>query len=147
MNDHCLISDGPEGSPCEKQKGHKGTHSWEDARELRKGVCGYETVDEKDNVAVCLGSPNHEGEHGKYWTGRKAAPKEERREAVHHPEHYGGDTTYEAIKVIDAWDLNFCLGNCVKYICRSPHKGTALEDLKKAAWYLNHYIEQLEKVK
>lgn len=34
-------------------------------------------------------------------------------EQVDHPAHYGGDTTYEAIKVIEAWDLDFCLGNAV----------------------------------
>ena len=33
---------------------------------------------------------------------------------VNHPAHYGGDTTYEAIKVIEAWSLGFCLGNTVK---------------------------------
>jgi len=34
---------------------------------------------------------------------------------VNHPEHYGGKSNvYEAIKVIDAWDLDFCLGNTVK---------------------------------
>jgi hypothetical protein len=38
-------------------------------------------------------------------------------EAVNHPAHYGGDTTYEAIKVIEAWNLGFHDGNAVKYIC------------------------------
>ena len=62
---------------------------------------------------------------------------------VNHPLHYGGDTTYEAIKVIEAWGLGFCLGNTVKYISRSGKKDPAkeLEDLKKAAWYLNREIE------
>ena len=66
------------------------------------------------------------------------------KESVNHPQHYGGDTTYEAIKVIDAWDLGFCLGNTVKYIARAGKKDAAktLEDLKKAAWYLNHEIER-----
>jgi len=63
---------------------------------------------------------------------------------VNHPSHYGGDTVYEAIKVIEAWQLGFCLGNTVKYIARAGKKGAALEDLKKAAWYLNHEIERLE---
>lgn len=65
-------------------------------------------------------------------------------ESVNHPSHYGGDTTYEAIKVIEAWELGFCLGNAVKYICRAGKKGDALEDLQKAAWYLNREIAQLE---
>lgn len=66
-------------------------------------------------------------------------------EKVDHPDHYGGDTTYEAIKVILAWELGFCLGNAVKYICRAGKKEDALEDLKKAAWYLNREIEERSK--
>ncbi len=58
-----------------------------------------------------------------------------------HPAHYGGDTVYEAIKVIEAWDLDFHLGNTVKYIARAGKKGDALEDLQKAAWYLQRKIE------
>jgi len=67
---------------------------------------------------------------------------------VNNPTHYGGaDNTYEAIKVIDDWDLGFCLGNTVKYISRAGKKDPAkeLEDLKKAMWYLQHHIETLEK--
>ena len=61
---------------------------------------------------------------------------------VDHPDHYGGDTTYEAIKVIEAWDLGFCLGNAVKYICRCGRKDgmSRLDDLRKAAWYLDREI-------
>lgn len=59
---------------------------------------------------------------------------------VNHPEHYGGDTPYEAIKVIEAWDLGFNLGNTVKYIRRADHKGTPVEDLEKARWYLDREI-------
>jgi len=73
--------------------------------------------------------------------------EQDSKEAVHHPQHYGGaDNTYEVIKVIDAWELDFCLGNTVKYIGRAGKKGTdaKLQDLKKAAWYLNHKIEKME---
>jgi hypothetical protein len=67
-------------------------------------------------------------------------------EQVNHPNHYGGeDNTYEAIKVIDAWDLGFSLGNTVKYISRAGKKDKELQDLKKALWYLQHHIETLEK--
>lgn len=66
-------------------------------------------------------------------------------EAVNHPAHYGGaDNPYEAIKVIEAWDLGFCLGNTVKYIARADHKGRSIEDLKKARWYLDREIEGRE---
>ena len=68
------------------------------------------------------------------------------KEPVNHPEHYGGkDNPYEAIKVIEAWDLNFNLGNTAKYISRAGKKLNALEDLKKAQWYLGREIKNLEK--
>lgn len=67
-------------------------------------------------------------------------------DAVNHPPHYGGaDNPYEAIKVIEAWKLNFNLGNSVKYIARAEHKGSALQDLKKARWYLDREIENRRK--
>ena len=69
-------------------------------------------------------------------------------EQVNHPQHYGGeDNLYEAIKVIDAWDLGFSLGNTVKYISRAGKKGKdkELEGLRKALWYLQHHIETIEK--
>lgn len=68
-------------------------------------------------------------------------------EQVNHPQHYGGENnTYEAIKVIEAWDLDFHLGNTVKYISRAGKKevNKELQDLKKALWYLQRKIENLE---
>lgn len=72
-------------------------------------------------------------------------------EPVNHPQHYGGaDNTYEAIKVIEAWDLDFCLGNTVKYIARWGKKQNAqndlAQDLEKAKWYLERKISQLKSV-
>jgi Protein of unknwon function (DUF3310) len=68
-------------------------------------------------------------------------------EKVNHPAHYGGkDNPYECILVIEAWELGFNLGNCVKYIRRAGKKGDRLEDLKKALWYLNREIENEEKL-
>ena len=69
-------------------------------------------------------------------------------EMVNNPLHYGGaDNPYEAIKVIEAWDLDFHLGNTVKYISRAGIKNPEkeLEDLKKAAWYLQRRIDNLQK--
>lgn len=76
----------------------------------------------------------------------KPATHDTLREAVDHPKHYGGkDALYEAIKVIEAWKLDFCLGNAVKYISRAGKKDPdkEREDLEKAAWYLARRIEQL----
>lgn len=67
------------------------------------------------------------------------------KEAVNHPQHYGCENNqYEAIKVIEAWDLDFCLGNTVKYISRAGKKDNIVQDLKKAKWYLERKIAQLE---
>lgn len=68
-------------------------------------------------------------------------------ESINHPAHYGGDTPYEAIKVIEAWGLGFCLGNTVKYISRAGKKDPAatVEDLRKAMWYLDREIKHREK--
>lgn len=75
-----------------------------------------------------------------------------KKEMVNHPDHYHPGT-YEAINVIEAWDLNFNLGSAIKYISRCglkpdaelSKKEKALEDLRKAAWYVNREIERLSK--
>lgn len=73
-------------------------------------------------------------------------------EKVNHPSHYGGvENIYEAIKVIDAWQANFNLGNSLKYICRVCIPASVssinkkIEDLKKAKTYLEFEIAKLEK--
>jgi len=72
-------------------------------------------------------------------TFKKLAKDEE----INHPSHYGGDTTYEVIKVLEAWELGFHLGNVIKYIVRANKKDPKkeLQDLRKAQWYLERYIE------
>lgn len=66
-------------------------------------------------------------------------------DVINHPKHYGGESNvYEAIKVIEAWSLGFCLGNVVKYISRAGKKNPLIEDLRKARWYLDREISNLE---
>jgi len=62
-------------------------------------------------------------------------------DVVNHPAHYktGG---IETIDFIEAKQLNYHLGNVVKYITRADHKGDRLENLKKAQWYLEREIAQ-----
>ena len=63
---------------------------------------------------------------------------------IERPEHYCF-SDIEPISVIESWGLNFSLGNCLKYICRAGKKNaSALEDLKKAEWYLKREIARLE---
>lgn len=62
---------------------------------------------------------------------------------VNHPQHYAHGI--EPIDYIESHDLNFNLGNVIKYVSRSPYKGTELEDLKKAKWYLEREINKHDK--
>ena len=59
---------------------------------------------------------------------------------VNHPPHYkvGG---VETIDFIEAKQLNYNLGNVVKYITRADHKGNRKQDLEKALWYLKREVE------
>ena len=59
------------------------------------------------------------------------------------PAHYN-DTAVTPFQVINAWGLDFYLGNIVKYLCRREKKGNELADLRKAATYLAEKIKQLE---
>jgi hypothetical protein len=59
------------------------------------------------------------------------------------PDHYK-QNGIETINVIEAWGLNYRLGNVVKYVSRANHKGNYLEDLKKARWYLDREISHYE---
>jgi hypothetical protein len=68
-----------------------------------------------------------------------------KKEAVNHPSHYGGkNNPYEAIKVIEAWNLGFCLGNTIKYIARAGKKDATVQELEKALWYLKREIQKLK---
>ena len=70
--------------------------------------------------------------------------EEDKKEMIDHPKHYNMGK-YEAIDVIEDWDLGFNLGNTVKYISRAGHKDNILQDLKKALWYLDREIKRIEK--
>lgn len=72
-------------------------------------------------------------------------------EEVTHPSHYGGDTTYETIKVLQAWMTpeqftGFCRGNAIKYLSRAGKKGDLTTDLEKARFYLDYEIKTLTEV-
>lgn len=69
---------------------------------------------------------------------------------VEHPNHYANTARVECIDVME--DIfgkdsvkSFCLCNAFKYIFRCEHKENKLQDIKKAQWYLNKYIEMEEK--
>jgi len=63
---------------------------------------------------------------------------------VNQPPHYTSHPSgVECITVVE--HFNFNLGNAIKYIWRASEKGALLEDLKKARWYLDREITNLEK--
>lgn len=68
------------------------------------------------------------------------------RDNVNHPDHYNHGKI-EVIDFIEDKELGFHLGNAVKYISRAGRKDAnkTIEDLRKAAWYLNRQIERLER--
>lgn len=76
-------------------------------------------------------------------------------DAINNPLHYCRGRKYEPIKVIQDWDLDFCLGNVVKYISRAGRKSSegmtdldkTIQDLEKARFYLNFKIEELKSEK
>ena len=64
------------------------------------------------------------------------------KEQVNHPSHY--QQGIEPIEVIESWDLNFNLGNVIKYTLRAPYKENMVQDLEKAKWYLEREIKRLK---
>ena len=63
---------------------------------------------------------------------------------VNHPKHYTEHASgVECIQITE--HMNFCLGNAVKYIWRADLKHDAIEDLKKAVFYINREIERRTK--
>ena len=67
---------------------------------------------------------------------------EDDNSSVIHPQHYGGaNNPYEAIKVIEAWEVGFNLGNTLKYISRAGKKDNIIQDLEKALFYLDREIQ------
>lgn len=110
--------------------------------------CVYEDFEELEEPCVnCKGTYKHDTMA--YLKARDCfKPKEEKADdeidMVNHPPHYVGHGI-EPIEFIESHNLNFCLGSAVKYIARAPYKGTELEDLKKAKWFLEREIKKHDK--
>jgi hypothetical protein len=71
------------------------------------------------------------------------APPAPKRSAVDHPAHYTQHPSgIECITVVE--HMGFNLGNAVKYVWRADLKADAIEDLKKARWYIDREIQKRE---
>lgn len=78
------------------------------------------------------------------WDEADPENEENKNDPVNHPSYYT-DGKIEVIDYIKDKGLGFCLGNAVKYISRAGKKDPEkeIEDLRKAAWYINRRIEEL----
>lgn len=77
---------------------------------------------------------------------RSTADVTTQRNMVNHPHHYNANPSgVEAIDVIE--HMSFNVGSAMKYLWRADYKGTKMEDLKKAEWYVAREIQRLSKHK
>ena len=61
---------------------------------------------------------------------------------VERPSHYTAHPSgVECIQITE--HMNFCIGNAIKYLWRAGQKGDAIEDLRKAEWYVRREIDRL----
>lgn len=72
----------------------------------------------------------------------KAIELPKKEDVINHPSHYTRGKI-EVIDFIEDQQLPYHLGNVIKYIARAGYKGDKLEDLKKARWYLDRYINEV----
>lgn len=64
------------------------------------------------------------------------------KETVNHPNHYNSHPSgIECIQITE--HFNFNIGNSIKYLWRAGLKNSALEDLKKASWYITREIKRI----
>lgn len=68
-----------------------------------------------------------------------------KNDVVNHPSHYT-QGKYECIDIIEDLGANYHIGNAIKYLWRAGKKDPTktIEDLKKAVWYINRYIQFIE---
>lgn len=77
----------------------------------------------------------------------KEIQRDSKPDMVNHPPHYNAGTI-EVIEIIeDQEHLGYHLLQAMRYITRSPFKGTEKQDLEKAIWYLNRHIAKKVKVR
>ncbi len=102
--------------------------------------CNLENTVRNENGGLCSGIIEAcEGREP------RTTETEENYDVISKPSHYTEGRKYEPKDVIRDWELNFNLGNTVKYVARAGRKDDILQDLKKARQYLDFEIEYLEK--
>lgn len=131
------------GFRCVFVHGHTGRHAYME--------CGVRSTNVTTGDSItCTLTPNHQGEHCFRVVADHSVVVSPPNLGVRDPVNRSAGYTYSAIEpidVIEAWALGFCLGQIIKYVCRAGKKPGAddIQDLKKAAWYLNREIKNREK--
>jgi transposase len=133
---------GPRVEPTEKANAWLDANPWfgKDAKATAVAVAIHEYILKQGVVADSDEYYKLLDKHMQQAAAAQTALAEE--DMVNHPPHYksGG---IETIDFIEAKELNYRLGNVIKYITRADHKGDRLEDLKKAMWYLQREIDKV----
>lgn len=63
-------------------------------------------------------------------------------DAINPPHYQDHPSGVECIQITE--HMNFCLGNAIKYIWRAGLKNNAIEDLRKARWYIDREIARMD---
>ncbi len=129
-------------SPTDKDNGcHDCIFYWKSPLD-EKHYCAFTVWWVADALADVCGVDANKG---------TKAPVHTDNDVVNHPQHYcrGGIETVDIIKakMPITWFWGYLMGNILKYVTRANYKGSQTEDLKKAAWYLDRLITELEKDK
>lgn len=112
------------------------------------GACKYKSISTHDEPCVnCMRNTAIKSSVDYFTTTVKIPPVKPPKDEINHPSRYAGGQ-YECIDVmVDVFGVeavkHFCLLNSFKYIWRAEHKN-GVEDIKKANWYLNKYVELSE---
>lgn len=122
-----------------------------------KNIFGTVIESDGDYIKVSDGNEIYEVDCSKIKVEKVSFSNANKKEMVNHPNHYHPGI-YEAINIIEAWlgkegCFNFCIANALKYIARLDKKESdflskenkTIEDLRKAAWYINREIGRLSK--
>lgn len=102
-------------------------------RHFRKHFDGKEYSNYRGNIGL------HEIHYSDFVKSIEAVKESDTPDMVNHPSHYNVKG-FEVIDIIDAFNLNFNMGNALKYLLRADRKGNKVQDLQKALWYLQREI-------
>jgi len=146
------IADNPKAKPVEISQAmgvnrqYVYTVMWETKRRDAKAKVKAKAKAIKTQQQVVKGAIEHWKNISTTSSGKQIEMFEPKSDPVNHPAHYkvGG---IETIDFIEAKKLSYNIGNVVKYLTRADHKGNRLQDLRKAQWYLEREIWNVENKK